>query len=123
VLAACSLVLSASPARALQPHTPVFTDAGQVVAVEAGDDFFIALPSNPTTGYTWTQLLGDGKILAYEGNVYQPPSAGLMGAGGEQLFIYHANRSGSTTISFAYARPFEPNAPPAKSLTFSVTVQ
>ena len=80
----------------MQPHTPVFTDAGQVVAVAAGDDFFIALPSNPTTGYTWTQSLGDGKILAYEGNVYQPPSAGLMGAGGEQIFIYHANRSGST---------------------------
>jgi inhibitor of cysteine peptidase len=122
-LAAASLLVVAAPARALQPHTPVFTDAAQSVAVQAGDDFFIALPSNPTTGYTWTQSIGDGKVLAYEGNVFQAPSNGLIGAGGQQIFIYHANRSGATAISFSYARPFEPNAPPAKSLTFNVTVQ
>ncbi|MGA8533385.1 MAG: protease inhibitor I42 family protein [Candidatus Tumulicola sp.] len=114
---------SSSPARALDPHTPVFTDAAQPVAVDAGEDFFIALPSNPTTGYTWTQSIADGKILAYEGNVYQPPSNGLMGAGGQQIFIYHANRSGSTAISLGYARPFEPNVPPGKSLTFNVSVR
>ncbi len=122
-LTATALVLLPPAARALQPHTPVFTDASQAVTVQAGDDFFIALASNPTTGYTWTQSIVDGKVLAYEGNVYQAPSSGLIGAGGQQIFIYHANRSGSTTISFAYARPFQPNAPPAKSLTFGVTVQ
>jgi inhibitor of cysteine peptidase len=122
-LAAASSLVVGAPARALQPHTPVFTDAAQVVAVQAGDDFFVALPSNPSTGYTWTQSIGDGKILAYEGNVYQAPSNGAIGAGGQQIFIYHANRSGSTAISFGYARPFEPNAPPAKTLRFSVTVQ
>jgi inhibitor of cysteine peptidase len=121
-LAVSALVLP-SPARALQPHTPVFTDAAQAVVVQAGDDFFIALASNPTTGYTWTQSIGDGKVLAYEGNVYQAPPNGSIGAGGQQIFIYHANRSGATAISFAYGRPFEPNAAPAKSLTFSVTVQ
>ena len=110
-------------ARALQPHTPVFTDAGQLVTVAAGEDFFIALPSNPTTGYTWTQSIANGYVLAYEGNVYQSLSNGVMGGGGQQIFIYHANRSGATSIAFTYARPFEPNAPPAKSLIFNVTVQ
>jgi inhibitor of cysteine peptidase len=122
-LGVASLLLLASPARALQPHTPVFTDAGQVVTVTAGEDFFIALASNPTTGYTWTQSIGSGYVLAYEGNVYQAPGNGLMGSGGQQIFIYHANRSGTTSIAFTYARPFEPNAPPAKALTFNVTVQ
>jgi predicted secreted protein len=107
----------------LTPHTPVFTDASQPVAVDADETFFVALPSNETTGYTWTQAIGDGKILAYEGNVYQNPSNGLIGGGGQQIFIYHANRSGTTVIHFSYSRPFEPNAPPAKSLTFDVTVK
>jgi inhibitor of cysteine peptidase len=118
-----ALACATLPARALQPHTPVFTDPAQPVAVDAGEDFFIALPSNETTGYRWSQSLADGKILAYEGNVYQPSTGGAMGAGGQQIFIYHANRSGSTTIVFSYARPFEPNAAPAKSLTFAANVK
>lgn len=107
----------------LTPHTPVFTDASQPVAVDAGEEFFIALASNETTGYTWKQSIEDGKILAYEGNVYQNPSNGLMGGGGQQIFIYHANRTGATTVHFSYARPFEPNAPPAQTVTFDVTVK
>lgn len=108
---------------ALTPHTPVFIDASQPVAVDAGEEFFVALASNETTGYTWKQMIDDGKILAYEGNVYQNPSTGLIGGSGQQIFIYHANRSGTTTIHFSYARPFETNVPPAKTLTFNVTVK
>lgn len=107
----------------LAPHTPVFTDASQPVAVDAGEEFFVALPSSEATGYTWKQAIDDGKILAYEGNVYQNPSNGLVGGGGQQIFIYHANRSGATAIHFSYGRPFEPNAPPVRTLTFNVTVQ
>lgn len=124
--AAFALALAAAtaqPARALQPHTPVFTDASQNITVAAGEEFFVALPSNPTTGYTWTQTVIDGKVLAYEGNVFQPPGGGAIGAGGQQIFIYHANRSGTTSIGFAYARPFETGVAPVKSLTFNVNVQ
>ncbi len=122
-VAAAGIAAGALPARALQPHTPVFTDASPTIAVQAGEEFFIALPSNPTTGYTWTQSVADGKIVAYEGNVFQPPSSGAIGAVGQQIFIYHANRSGTTSIAFGYARPFETNVAPAKSLTFSAAVQ
>jgi inhibitor of cysteine peptidase len=116
-------LLFALPLLGLMPHTPVFTDASQPIVVDAGEEFFIALASNETTGYTWSQSVADGRILAYEGNVYQGPSNGMMGTGGQQIFIYHANRTGTTTIAFSYARPFEPNAPPAKMLTFNVTVR
>ncbi len=107
----------------LQPHSPVFVDPAQPVDVSAGEEFFVALASNPTTGYAWTQTTGDGKIVAYEGNVYQPPLQGAPGAGGQQIFIYHANRSGTTTLTFAYARSFEPGQPPAKTTAFGVTVR
>ena len=118
-------VLIAAPASALTPHGPVITeaDAPQAVVVNAGEDFFIALSSNKSTGYAWTSNVADGVVLAYEGNVYQQLVTGRVGAPGQQLFIFHANRPGSTTISFTYARTFEPNAQPSKALTFSITVQ
>ena len=117
-------VLFASPATALTPHSPVFVerDAAQPISVAVGDEFFIALASNVTTGYSWTPAVGDDKTVAYEGNVYQPPASQAMGAGGQQIFIFHANRSGNTTIVFNYGQPFDPAKTVAKTLTFNVSV-
>ncbi|MHB8146239.1 MAG: protease inhibitor I42 family protein [Vulcanimicrobiaceae bacterium] len=120
---ALSSLLCAAPAVAMQLHATVFVDASQTALVSAGDDFFIALPSNVTTGYSWTARGFDGKLLAYEGNVYQPPTSGLVGAGGQQIFVFHANRTGTTTITFDYSRPFESTTPAVKTETFTVTVQ
>lgn len=113
------------PLVALTPHSPVFIqdDAAQTQTVKPDEDFFIALPSNVTTGYAWTATVADPKLVAYEGNVYQRPSHAMPGAGGQQFFIFHANRSGSTTIVFNYARSFDTSAAPARSLTFGLTVE
>ena len=118
-----ALLVGGTPALAIQPHSPVFVDASQTATVSPGEDFFIALPSNVTTGYSWTAQIGDGKLLAYEGNVYQPPAGGLIGAGGQQIFILHANRTGTTTVTFSYSAPFNTSAALSKTLTFTVTVQ
>ena len=119
-IVACGVALSA-----LTPHSPVFVedDASQAQTVKADEDFFIALPSNVTTGYAWTATVSDPKLIAYEGNVYERPSHVKPGGGGQQFFIFHANRSGSTTIVFNYARSFYTSAAPARSLTFSLTVE
>jgi len=108
---------------AFAPVSPVFTLPSVVVQVKTGDDFFIALPSNATTGYAWTQKIADETVTTYEGNVYQSPSNGRAGEGGQQLFIFHAVHTGNTSIAFHYARSFEPKVPPAKSVTFTVNVQ
>jgi predicted secreted protein len=126
VLAVAMAFATAVPAAAdINPHSPVFTDADAAtgITVHAGEDFFIAVPSNASTGYTWTQTLADGKILAYEGNVREPGPAQMPGSPGQQIFIYHANRTGATTVVLNYAQAFAPNQPPAKSLTYTVTVQ
>lgn len=122
-LTAIALFAVAAPVAALSPHSPVFTDANQPVVVRAGDEFFIALPSNPSTGYSWSQAIDDGQILAYEGSVYEAASNGLPGGQGQQIFIYHANRSGATSVHLTYGRPFEAGSPSARTATFSVTVQ
>lgn len=107
---------------ALHPVSPIFTLPSVVVQVKSGDDFFIALPSNATTGYSWKAHIADAKLITSEGNVYQNPTSSAVGAGGQQLFIFHASGSGTTSIAFAYARPWEKNVAPAKSVSFTVTV-
>jgi predicted secreted protein len=110
---------------ALEPHSPVITetDAGAPVTVRAGETFFIALGSNPSTGYSWSQTIEDPKILSYEGAVRQTPSQAMPGAPGQQIFIFHADRSGTSTILFAYAKSFDPNAPAGKTLSYTIQVQ
>ncbi len=109
---------------ALAPHSPVLqeSDAANPVKIQVGEEFFIALQANPSTGYSWTQQTGDGSVLAYEGAVRQNPTTAMPGTPGQQIFIYHANRSGTSTITFQYSRPFEPNAPAGKMLTFTIQV-
>ena len=125
LMTACTLFAFAAPARALTPHSPVLIqdDAAQPQTIKAGEEIFIALPSNRTTGYAWSATVNDEKLISYEGNVYQRSSSSTPGAGGQQLFVFHANRSGTTTIAFIYARPFETNVAPAKTLTFTITVE
>jgi len=122
----CVLALAVAPAAAMMPHSPVFieTDAASGITVRAGEDFFIALSSNTGTGYSWSQTLpGGDQIIAYEGNVRQPPAQAMPGAPGQQIFIYHANRTGTATIVLTYSQPFAQDAAPAKTLTYNVTVQ
>ncbi len=109
---------------AFSPHSPVIleSDAASPVTVNAGEDFMIALQSNPSTGYAWNQTVSDGKILAYEGAVRQNPSTTMPGAPGQQLFFFHATRTGMSIITFTYAR-FETNAAAAKTVTFTITVR
>ncbi|HUA09011.1 MAG TPA: protease inhibitor I42 family protein [Candidatus Acidoferrales bacterium] len=119
-----AIALIAAFTLALAPHSPVFieSDAANPITVNAGEEFFIALPSNASTGYSWTSTMTDDKVVAYEGNVRQPADTATPGAPGQQIFIYHANRSGTATIVLSYTRAFEPDAPPAKTLTFTVDV-
>jgi inhibitor of cysteine peptidase len=117
-------LLAATPALALDLYSPVLleTDAAAPVTVQVGKEFFIAMQANPTTGYSWTQQTGDGAVIQYEGNVRQNPNSTIPGAPGQQIFVYRANRTGTSTITFQYARPFEPGNAPGRMVTFTITV-
>lgn len=101
----------------------VYTDASKPIAVAVGNDFLIALPSNPTTGFSWSARVS-GSAVSSEGSAYQAhPSGGAMGAGGQQIFSLEAERAGSATVTFTYARPWEKGVAPAKTAVFHVTVK
>jgi inhibitor of cysteine peptidase len=97
-----------------------FTDESQVIKVEVGDEFTIALASNPTTGYdweygstcSWMQLLDKS---------YQPDNTGLVGSGGTDLFRFKAEETGTVQLSFTYKRSWESTQLEQKTFTVEVS--
>ena len=111
--------LAAAPALAVEGvNGTVFTSSP--VTVKVHQDFIIALPSNPTTGYSWSAKSNNAAIVV-EGSAYQPSGSKLMGAGGQQLFILESTAAGTATVTFAYGRPWQKGMKPSKTMTFTVT--
>ena len=88
-----------------------------------GDTFTITLDANHTTGYSWTADISDTTILLKESTDYIVPETHVMGKGGNEVWRFRGVMPGSVTITFKYARPFDKDVPPAKTVTFNVTVQ
>jgi len=120
---ALALAAFALPAIAGELSGNVYTDPATPISVAKGHAFLVALPSNPTTGYSWTASVSNASV-ENEGSAYQahPAAAGMMGSGGQQIFEFEANAAGTATIAFSYARPFEKGKPAAKTAVFHVTV-
>jgi inhibitor of cysteine peptidase len=87
-----------------------YTDSGQEINIGVGQDFIIALGSNPTTGYSW-QASYDESMLELVGgqSTYEPKETGddVVGAGGIESFQFRALKAGQAEITLSYARPWE----------------
>lgn len=118
----CALAVAAPAVAAETVNGTVFSSSP--AAVKVGQDFLIALPANPTTGYSWTAKSGSSAIMV-EGSAYQPSTAGkgMMGAGGQQIFVLEATRAGTATVTFSYARPWQKGMKPARTMTFTITAK
>jgi inhibitor of cysteine peptidase len=99
-----------------------YIDAGKPIAVKAGQEFIIAVDSNPTTGYVW-QEMHDVTMVSLEEDRYEPDekAEGLAGAGGTQYYRYKALKQGDTEVILVYVRPWEPET--AKENVFKVTIR
>ena len=102
-------------------YPKVVTGSGGV-ALKPDDDFLVALPANPTTGYSWTVRVSDKNIVSAEGSAYKSPTGKAMGAGGEQVFGFEAVHAGSATITLEYRRPWEKGTKAAQTVTIRVQV-
>ena len=101
------------------------TSSGKEVALDAGGTLTITLDSNPTTGYSWNENadISDKTIAQQTGHKYQPPASSALGAGGKEIWTFKALKSGTSTISMGYRRPFEKGIAPAKTFTLSLVVK
>jgi len=98
---------------------PTVYHQGDTITVANGDDFVIALPANPSTGYSWTA--GDDADVTFVSS-RQVAGGNQPGAPGTQELTFRATDTGKSALELAYARPFEHGVPPAKTAKFAVTV-
>jgi inhibitor of cysteine peptidase len=94
---------------------------GHTIELRKGQKLELTLTSNPTTGYSWqySSPLDTGNIK--EIKHYFESSSSVIGAGGEEHWVYQAIKPGSLTINLEYRRPWE-NAPPEKTFTINIII-
>lgn len=123
VIAACSL---SGPVPA-QQATPVITlDAaadGGSTTIAVGTMFAIALPENPSTGYSWKlQPLGV-PVVGIIGDRFVPETTEpKAGAPGTRTMTFAALSPGTAVLVLTLQRPWEDASPPSQTFKVTITV-
>lgn len=95
---------------------------GQKIRVFKGQQVELTLPSNPSTGYSWSyQQQPDGNIIKQTGHQYLPPDTDLIGGGGTERWTFQAVAPGETGLILVYSRPWE-SVQPLKRFTLRFEV-
>jgi inhibitor of cysteine peptidase len=95
------------------------------VSLKVGAMLEVRLEANHTTGYSWVAAPVANPVLMRQGRtVYQEHAAGsTVGASGVEVWRFKAMKAGKQGLQFEYRRPWEKGFPPAKVVTFTVTVE
>ena len=103
---------------------PTYDDAGQPIDTGVGQEFIIAIGSNPTTGYSW-QASYDETMLELVESTYEADETeeGVVGSGGVEYFRFLALEAGETEITLVYKRPWEDPTPQDETKAFTVNIE
>ncbi len=85
-----------------------FNDKGSSIELKKGDKIEIKLESNPSTGYAW--ILSeetDETIVSLASSEFIQTEKELVGAGGYEILMFQAIKSGQTEIILIYQRSWE----------------
>jgi inhibitor of cysteine peptidase len=95
------------------------------VSLKAGAVLEVRLEANHTTGYSWVATPVANPVLMRQGAAkYEERAAGSKaGVGGVEVWRFKAVKAGKQGLQFEYRRPWEKGSPPAKVVTFAVTVE
>ena len=96
----------------------------QTVSLSPGASTTIVLLENPSTGFSWRLNTAESTNLAIirlSDRGYQPAQSGLIGAPGVHRWEIEARASGTASIMFTYARPWE-HKPPAETHVIQVHI-
>jgi inhibitor of cysteine peptidase len=101
-----------------------FSDPNVPIHVAAGRDFALRLESSISTGHNWrlAQPL-DAAVLALVSSRYDEEKSSLVGAPGAETWTFRAVARGQTTINLEYVQPWATGQAPARTASFSVTVE
>jgi predicted secreted protein len=100
------------------------------VEVKNGDVFTVALDSNATTGFSWTEQakITDGNILKQTGHEYIAPRANddgkpVAGMSGIEEWWFTAGQTCTTTATMSYSRPWEGGEKDARTFVLTMIVK
>jgi predicted secreted protein len=99
------------------------------VEVKSGDVFTVALDSNATTGFNWTEqaIIADGNILKQTAHEYIAPRVNddkpVAGMAGIEEWTFTASQVGTTTAAMSYSRPWEGGEKDARTFELTVIVK
>ncbi|MFA5439252.1 protease inhibitor I42 family protein [Dehalococcoides sp.] len=98
-----------------------YTADDTLIECHTGDEFIVALTSNPSTGYSWDFESVSSKIYLVE-KTYTPDNAdtALVGSGGTEYFRFRALDKEQTELWFYYSRPWD--AVPLETLVINLKV-
>ena len=119
VLAGLALLLTGLVGACLSQQPTEYTDPIQGIEIGIGEQFIIALESNPTTGYEW-EVDFDGSFLKLRQSDFTPAKSGLTGAGGEQRFTFEGVKAGKTEVALTYKRQWEQDFADQKVFVVSI---
>lgn len=95
------------------------------ITLEKGQELYIALASNPSTGYRWQWHKPPEPIFELVEDPWYSATAtdGSIGKGGTQTFWFRAIEKGSQKIRLSYKRPWQKGGRPMDVAIFDVTVR
>ena len=81
----------------------------------------LALPSNPTTGYTWEATQTDSVFDITSEYIPKETEEAMVGAGGTETFIMTPKEKGKTEVTFVYGQHWE-DGETGTALTYDLEV-
>ena len=93
------------------------------ITVGTGQEFKIALESNPSTGNQWLIARPlDDSLLKLLGSEYKRGRPGPAAAAGNDVLSFRAVAEGKTQIHLKYGKLFERDAGPTRTTNFVVII-
>ena len=94
------------------------------VIMAKGTQLVIELPSNPSTGFSWTEAtIAEASVLEETESKFVEPEEQAMGTAGTQVWTFTAMGKGTTTVEMQYSRPWEGGEKAEWTFEITVTVQ
>jgi len=87
-------------------------DDGKTINGHVGQTLVLTLQENPTTGFRWDLMGTNSGIISLQLSKYTqdqiPQRRGIVGAGGQRVYVFKLNSTGTTNLELFYKRPWEP---------------
>ena len=94
------------------------------VTIPLGSELIVELPSNPSTGFSWTEAdIADTTVIKLDESKYVAPEGQVVGAAGKQVWTFTASEKGTSTVEMQYSRSWEGGEKAEWTFALTVTVQ